>query len=162
LGASVAGWLIGAVAALLLCSTWVDANALFPAVSSSATWSADGGSFVEPFAGLRVLPQGSFRTLETVRPKPTGIGPGPLDALLAVAPLAAILPIWVVAPLTPWARAAVAALAGALLILLLHLVAGGQAPAIALVVATVPLALQTIFAAVAGGRPCPIIAVRGP
>jgi hypothetical protein len=161
-GASVAGWLIGAVSALVLCSTWVDTSALFPAVSSSATWRAEGGAFLEPFAGVRVLPDGSFGVLEVVRPKPAGPRPGTVDALVAVGPLAVILPIWVIAPLTTRGRAAAAALTGALLILLLHLVAGGQARSVVLVLASLPLALQTIVAAVATRRPCPVMAVSAP
>ncbi|MBN1607973.1 MAG: hypothetical protein JW940_15155 [Polyangiaceae bacterium] len=151
-GVSVAGWLIGAAAALVLCTTWVDASALFPAVPASATWAADGATFIEPFAGVRVLPEGSFRALEAVRPRGRGGGPGPVDALLGLAPLAAILPVWVVAPLASRGRAAVAALTGALLILLLHLVAGGQVPRIVLVLASAPLAVQATSAVLATRR----------
>jgi hypothetical protein len=158
LGASVAGWLIGAIAVLVLCSAWVDTRALFPAVSSSTTWAADGGTFVEPFSGVRVLPDGSLRVAEAMRSRPSGTVPGPLVAIVAVGPLAAILPVWLVAPLTSWGRAAAAALSGALLILLLHLVAGGQAPAITLVLAAVPLVLQAMVTAAAARRPCPAIA----
>jgi hypothetical protein len=155
LGASVAGWLIGALAALVLSSGWVDTSALFPAVATSATWTEDRGTFVEPSVGVRLLPGGSFGTLEAPRPRPMGNGPGPRDALVAFAPLAAILPIWVVAPLGLRGRTAVGALATALLIVLLHCVGGGQAPPILLVLAALPLALQTMSALFASWRSCP-------
>jgi hypothetical protein len=154
-GVSMAGWLIGAAAVLLLCWKWVDTSALFPVVSSSASWATDKGVFVEPFAGVRVLPDGSFRAVEALRPRPLGAGPGRLEALVAVAPLAAILPVWVVAPLASGGRAAAAALTAMLLILLLHLVGGGHIPAVALALAVVPLVLQVSAAAVVARRACP-------
>lgn len=160
LGASMAGWLIGIASALVLCSPWADTRALFPAVSASATWLVDAGSFIEPFAGLRVLPSGAYRSLEALRPRPTGAGPGPFDALIAVGPLVGILPIWVTSPLTRWGRAAIAALSAALLILLLHWVAVRHAPAGTLVLASVPLGVHALTSLRAHRRACSRLAVR--
>jgi hypothetical protein len=154
LGASMAGWLIGMASTLVLCLQWVDAQALFPVVASSTTWLADGSAFIEPFAGVRMLPEGTFQILKAARSQTVGTGPGPFDALVAVGPLAATLPIWVTAPVTPWGRAATAALSATLLILLLHLVASGQASVRLLVLPAVPLAVQVVMAIRSATQPC--------
>lgn len=159
-GAVLAGWVVGALAVALLVSPWADVGVLFPALPSHAAWSPDAAALLDPASGVRVTASGAIGFVGARAAARAAAPPGQLAALFAVAPLAAVAPPWAGARLSLLSRALGAGLALGLAVVLLHAVASGRAPAPALMLAAVPLAVQCLAGAgarpgrtAAGGRP---------
>lgn len=158
-GPMLAGWLVGALAVGALASPWVDVGVLFPVMPLKAAWHLDAASLMARTVGVRVVPGGAIQFVGA-HPAPVRNTPGSLAALLAVAPLAAAAPPWAGARLSLLSRALGAGTAVALVVVLLHAVAAGRAPAVVLALAALPLAAQCVSgrrapspARAAGGQP---------
>lgn len=151
-GAVLAGWLVGALAVALLASPWSDVSVLFPAMPSHAQWHRHAAALVDPASGVRVAADGVIGFVAAHRSRAVD-SPGALAALAAVTPLAALAPPWAGTRLSLLSRALGAGLAIVLAIVLLHVVASGRAPALVLVLAALPLAVQSVAGRAAGPDP---------
>lgn len=145
LGAIVAGWVIGAIAVIVLASPFADASSLFPAVETKGRFVVSGGSLIQPELGVVVSPHGAIDLLSTRSEVARAFAPGRGAALWAVAPLALIAPVWICAPARAATRGAVAVVSLALVVLLLHAVAAGRVPAPLLAAAALPLAAHAAY-----------------
>ena len=145
LGATMAGWLIGAFSVAVFCLPSTDVYSLFPVLPQDSAWRLDGDGFLEPISGLRVAPDGSLGSAGTTHGSPSGVKPGLGDALMLVGPLAAVLPVWATAPSSSaLSRLGACSIAAALAVVLLHWVASGRIPAVSLTGAAVPLVVQVL------------------
>jgi hypothetical protein len=144
LGAMVSGWLTGGLAVALLASPWADVAALFPAVSATSEWRAEGAFLVDVGHGIVAAENGWLEFLPVHEAKALLKGPGVVEAELAVLPLAMVAPVWIAAPMTLLTRAFGAALTVALAVALLHGVAAQRIAEPWLVAAAAPLALQAL------------------
>jgi hypothetical protein len=147
LGAIAAGWLIGIAATALLASRYADVSSLFPTATIPTRWLAEAsGSLVDPVSGARVLSDGSVVMLARDAIPAAARAPGRAAALLCLAPLAFVAPVWGAAPLTLTQRGAGAFVAAALAVGFLHALAAGRVGPGILVLSCSPLVLQSGWA----------------
>jgi hypothetical protein len=142
LGARWAGWLVGACAIGLLVSSSAGVGSLFPVVSKLPSWVAHGSAFLDPAHGVIVESDGQMRFVRATLVERASFIPSAWAALLAVAPLAVLLPIWVGVPLRRAWRLVGGALTFTSLVVLLHGVASARIGPSWLVAAAWPLAVQ--------------------
>jgi hypothetical protein len=146
LGATVAGWLAGAISVSVLLSPLADVRSLFPGVVVHAVWKTAGAALVDAAHGVRVEPSGAILLLAAHGAPAIARGASSFDAALAIAPLALLAPPWACAPLPTAARLIGALGTIALIIVLLHAVAAGRITAGWLVLGGVVLAAQAAIA----------------
>lgn len=145
LGALLAGWAVGLAAVLLVASPWADLRSLFPVALSVPPWVRAGSGFVNPAYGILAREAG-LEFSASARPPSAQVVPGVRAALAAIAPLAAVLPLWQSAPIAASSRLFGGAGALGLLLGLLHAVAAGRSAELWLPVASLPLAAQAALA----------------
>ena len=144
-GAHAAGWAIGALCSLGLLVPWVDTASLFPIVQADSQWTVAGSALLEPASGVRVDRDLGLMLVRRVREAPAGSAASQAGAALFVAPLAAVAPPWASGSLGVAARVATLVASAALAVVLLHVVAAGQANVLWLTAAALPLAAGAAF-----------------
>jgi hypothetical protein len=145
LGALAAGWLLGAVAIVLVLSPLADVSALFPAVATPAEWRVDGRLLVAPASGVVVSPDGVLALLPASGARADGQAPHAASAALALGPLGVTAPLWAAAPAPLLRRLLGAGCSVVLALVLLHAVASERVPPAALVLASLPLAIDVVL-----------------
>lgn len=141
-GPCVAAWGLGALALVTLASPWADPSSLFPVVAPAA-WERVGGQLVDPVHGVSVDARGALRFLGQSA-RGVAQGPGAAAACWALAPLAAIVPVWIGAPARASVRAGTGLLSVGVVLVLLHAVAAIQIAPEWLAAAALPLAAQAL------------------
>jgi hypothetical protein len=145
-GASVAGWTIGALGLLLIVSPGADPSSLFPVATRADPWLPAGAELWNAAAGVRIDAQGGLR-LAAAPPRQHSIStPDGLVALVATAPVAVVLPLWISARLGLVSRVAGALGVLALMISLFHALAASRTSAGWLSLAALPMAAQALVA----------------
>ncbi len=144
LGAVLAGWVAGALAVTVAALPWSDPAALFPAVTTPAAWRITGAALFNPASGVVVRSDGAIALGHALPLAPDVFRLQRLSAVLAIAPLAVVTPVWVGVPARGWLRVAAVAAAAAATIVLLHAVAAARLGAPWLVAGTAPLLFQTL------------------
>jgi len=151
-GATLAGWLLGVVATLLVVSAWADPSSLFPVLPEPQGWRLTETRWVEALRGVAVAPDGSL-----VLGPPTGLRTTARAAqawvgAVAIGAHALLGPPWAASPLSVGARLGGWLVSIALTVTLLHLFAAGAASAGWLVLGATPLAVQTAYSRSVGSR----------
>jgi hypothetical protein len=145
LGATLAGWLLGAIAVLLVASVWADPAALFPALPEPSGWRPDGMRLVDPLRGVAASSDGTLVLSPPAGFRPKAHAAHSLVAAMAVGAHAVLGPLWASSPLGPPARIAGFVASVALTVTLLHAFAAGAVGAEWLLFGAAPLGLQTAF-----------------
>jgi hypothetical protein len=140
-GSMLCGWGVGCLAVMLLMSRWADVSALFPAFGPAHVWLPLGAALAEPFQGVVVEPGGDVYWTPRGG-SPTTMAPSASVAVASVAPLAAVVPVWMSAPLGLLTRLTGAGAALFLAVVLLHAVAAGRVPELTVTLAAAPLLAQ--------------------
>jgi hypothetical protein len=144
-GATFAGWLLGAVAALLLVSGWADPSSLFPVLPEPHGWRLVEDRWVEALRGVAVAPDGSL-----VLGSATGLGTTARAAhswlaAMAIGAHALVGPPWAASPMSAGARLVGMFVGIALTVTLFHILAADIASAGWLAMGATPLAVQTAY-----------------
>jgi hypothetical protein len=144
-GATLAGWLLGAVAALLLVSAWADASSLFPVLPEPHGWRLAGTRWVEAARGVAVAPDGTLVLSSPTALRTTARTAHAWVSAVAIGAHALVGPPWAASPMSGAARLTGLFLSIALTVTLLHLFAAGLASAGWLVLGAAPLAVQAAY-----------------
>jgi hypothetical protein len=133
---------LGAIAVVLVLSPLADVTALFPVVVTPTEWRVEDGRLLAPASGVTVSSDGALVLSAASADGPAPGSPHRASAALAIGPLGLAAPLWAASPL-PFARRLLGALlAVALVLVLLHAVAGARISPLALVLAALPLAID--------------------
>ena len=143
-GATVAAWIVGAVAVAALLSPLADVESLFPVIAGKAAWTLEGGSLVDRAGGVRVAPTGAIELLDAAETTGARFRPTGAHAVLAIGPLAALTPPWITSPMKAGHRIVGGLAVGGLLIVLLHATAAGRVAPAFLMLGTSPLLVQIV------------------
>jgi len=144
LGPMLAAWLVGALAIGLVVSPLADVSALFPSLVAPSEWRWQGAALVDAARGLRVEPDGRLQLLPGAQLALGKAAASGWAAGAAVAPLVAVTPTWVSAPMGLAGRVAGLGATLACTVGLLHAVGANRLGAVWLVACAAPLALQAL------------------
>jgi hypothetical protein len=151
-GTTLAGWLVGAAAALVLGSTWADPSSLFPVLPEPYGWRAEGTRLVESLRGVAVAPDGSLVLSPPTALRMTVYAAHSWVAAVTIGSLALVAPPWAASPMSVGARLVGLFAALALTVTLFHAFAAGTVSAGWLVLGAAPLGLQSAYARSVGAR----------
>jgi hypothetical protein len=151
-GATLAGWLLGVVAALLLISAWADPSSLFPVLPEPHGWLHAGTRWVEAVRGVTVAPDGSLVLSPPTGLRTTACAAHAWVAAVAIGAHGLVAPPWAASPMSVGARLVGLFVSIALTVTLLHVFAAGIASAGWLVLGAAPLAVQTAYSTSVGSR----------
>lgn len=144
-GGLCAAWLFGAVASLLLLTSWADVSSLFPEPPLTSGWLVKGQGFWEPSHGLVVAVDGTFSFVDQHTAPQAYMKPGGWEAASTILPQAIVLPAWLLAPLGLRPRIWGFTLTLALTLLALHAAALGRLAQVLLPLVALPIGAQLAF-----------------
>jgi hypothetical protein len=151
-GATLAGWLVGALAALVLVSAWADPSSLFPVLPELYGWRSQGTRLVESLRGVAVASDGSLVLSPATGLRMTANAAHSWVATAAIGSHALVAPPWAASPMSVGARLAGLFAGVALTVALFHAFAAGTASAWWLVLGAAPLGLQSAYSRSVGSR----------